>query len=78
MINKKKPARTCMACQAQKEKQDLLRIVKSKDGLVEIDLTRQEKWQRSIYLQVSRMFRQSNQIKKIRKSFRNRNKTRII
>lgn len=28
-----------MACNSQKEKQDLLRIVKSKEGLVEIDLT---------------------------------------
>ena len=39
MVNKRKPARTCMACNSQKEKQDLLRIVKSKEGLVEIDLT---------------------------------------
>lgn len=39
MVNKKKPARTCMACNCQKEKQDLLRIVKSKDGLVELDLS---------------------------------------
>ena len=44
LINKKKPTRTCMACQTQKEKQDLLRIVKSKDGLLEIDLSRKEKW----------------------------------
>lgn len=28
-----------MACNTQKEKQDLLRIVKSKDGIVEVDLT---------------------------------------
>lgn len=39
MVNKKKPARTCMACNTQKEKQDLLRIVKSKEGFVEIDTT---------------------------------------
>ena len=39
MIKKKKPARTCMACNEQKEKQELLRIVKSKEGIVEIDLT---------------------------------------
>ena len=37
--NKKKPARTCMACNLQKEKQELLRIVKSKEGIVEVDLT---------------------------------------
>ncbi len=39
MKNKKKPTRTCMACNTQREKQDLLRIVKSKEGIVEVDLT---------------------------------------
>ena len=39
MINKKKPARTCMACNEQKEKNELLRIVKSKEGIIEVDLT---------------------------------------
>ena len=36
---KKKPLRTCMACNEQKEKKELLRIVKSKDGIIEPDLT---------------------------------------
>ena len=36
---KKKPLRRCMACNEQKEKKDLLRIVKSKDGMIQIDLT---------------------------------------
>ena len=39
MVEKKKPERTCMACNEQKEKQELLRIVKSKDGIIEVDLT---------------------------------------
>lgn len=39
LTNKKKPSRTCMACNMQREKQDLLRIVKSKEGLVEVDIT---------------------------------------
>lgn len=39
MINKKKPARTCMACNEQKEKNDLIRVVKSKDGIIDVDLT---------------------------------------
>lgn len=39
MVNKKKPARTCMACNEQKEKHELIRIVKSKDGVIEVDLT---------------------------------------
>lgn len=36
---KQKPARRCIACNEQKEKNELLRIVKSKDGIIEIDLT---------------------------------------
>lgn len=39
MQTKKKPLRTCMACNEQKEKKDLLRIVKSKEGIIEVDLT---------------------------------------
>ncbi len=39
MNNKKQPARTCMACNEQKDKKDLLRIVRSKDGIIEVDLT---------------------------------------
>ena len=36
---KKKPTRRCMGCNEAKEKNELLRIVKSKEGIVEIDLT---------------------------------------
>ena len=36
---KKKPLRTCMGCNNPKEKQDLLRIVKSKEGDISVDLT---------------------------------------
>lgn len=39
MINKKKPERTCIACNEQKEKKELLRIVKSKEGVIEVDET---------------------------------------
>ena len=39
MVKKKKPERTCMACNEQKEKQELLRIVKSKEGVIDVDLT---------------------------------------
>ena len=38
-VNKKKPARTCMGCNETKEKSELFRIVKSKEGILEIDLT---------------------------------------
>lgn len=39
MKNTKKPQRTCMACNMQKDKNELLRIVKSKDGVIEVDPT---------------------------------------
>ena len=42
MINKKKPARTCIACNEKKEKRELLRIVKSKDGIIEVDLKKKK------------------------------------
>ena len=37
MVNKKKPERTCIACNEQREKKELLRIVKSKEGVIEVD-----------------------------------------
>lgn len=39
MQAKKKPTRTCMSCNEKKEKQDLLRIVRTVDGNIEPDLT---------------------------------------
>ena len=38
-MQKKKPERTCIVCRTQREKKDLLRIVKSKEGINEVDLT---------------------------------------
>ena len=36
---KKKPARRCIACNEQKEKNELLRIVRTPEQNVEVDLT---------------------------------------
>ena len=38
-MQKKKPERTCIICKTQSEKKELLRIVKSKDGIIEADVT---------------------------------------
>ena len=38
-MNKKVPLRRCIACNNQVEKKELLRIVKPKDSMIEIDLT---------------------------------------
>ncbi len=39
MSIKKQPQRTCIVCRSESAKRELVRIVKSKDGIIEIDLT---------------------------------------
>ncbi|MBO4948399.1 MAG: YlxR family protein [Peptococcaceae bacterium] len=39
MMPKKIPQRTCMACQEKKDKRDLVRIVRSPEGEISVDLT---------------------------------------
>ena len=36
---KKMPQRTCMGCNTKKDKKDIIRIVKNKDGEINIDKT---------------------------------------
>ena len=38
-MNKKKPTRRCMGCNEAREKSELIRIVKPKEGMIEIDLS---------------------------------------
>ena len=38
-MSKKIPQRTCMACQEKKDKRDLVRIVRSPEGEISVDLT---------------------------------------
>ena len=38
-ILKKLPQRTCIGCNTQKDKKDLIRIVKNKDGVISLDKT---------------------------------------
>lgn len=33
------PQRTCMGCNAKKDKKDLIRVVKNKEGIISIDKT---------------------------------------
>ncbi len=39
MVEKRKPLRRCIACNNQKEKQELLRIIRNPQKELEIDLT---------------------------------------
>ena len=36
---KKQPQRTCMGCNEKKDKKELIRIVKNKEGIISIDRT---------------------------------------
>ena len=36
---KKQPQRTCMGCNQKKDKKELIRIVKNKEGIISIDRT---------------------------------------
>ena len=38
-MQKKTPQRTCMGCQAKKDKRELVRIVRSPEGEISVDLT---------------------------------------
>ena len=46
---KKIPQRTCIGCNSKKDKKELIRVVKNKDGEISIDLTG-KKDGRGIYL----------------------------
>ena len=46
---KKIPQRTCIGCNSKKDKKDLIRVVKNKEGEINIDLTG-KKDGRGIYL----------------------------
>ena len=39
MILKKQPQRTCIVCKSENAKKELVRIVKTKDGEISVDLT---------------------------------------
>ena len=39
MVLKKQPQRTCIVCRNETAKRELVRIVKTKDGVIEVDLT---------------------------------------
>lgn len=56
---KKTPQRTCMGCQAKKDKRELVRIVRSPEGEISVDADWQKTGQRGVYLSRYRMLKQS-------------------
>jgi predicted RNA-binding protein YlxR (DUF448 family) len=39
MAGKKEPVRMCIACRRGRKKEELIRVVKSKDGRIEVDIS---------------------------------------
>lgn len=51
MKQKKIPLRKCLGCGCQKPKQELVRVVRSAEGEVSLDLTGKKAGQGSVYMQ---------------------------
>ncbi len=47
---KEQPKRTCMGCNIKKDKKELIRIVKNKNGEISIDKTGKMRWKRSLFM----------------------------
>ena len=54
MQERKKPQRQCIACRACRDKQDLIRVVKTKEGEIMLDRTGRKAWKSNA---LSRSFR---------------------
>lgn len=55
MKTKKIPMRMCLGCGEMKPKRELIRVVKSKEGDISLDLTGKKIRQRRLYMQKRRM-----------------------
>lgn len=62
---KKVPIRRCSGCHQQKFKTDLIRIVKNRDGLVEIDLTGKKNGRGAYICKSSDCFKKMKKAKKL-------------
>lgn len=56
MSNRKVPLRKCVATQEMKSKRELVRIVRSKEGEVSIDLTGKKSGEVLIYQKIKKAF----------------------
>ena len=66
---KKKPQRTCIGCNVQKDKNDFVRIVKSKEGSITIDKTRKVSGRGAYICHNVDCFNKAKKSKKIEKVF---------
>ena len=66
---KKKPQRTCIGCNVQKDKNDFVRIVKSKEGNITIDKTGKASGRGAYICHYVDCFNKAKKSKKIEKVF---------
>ena len=66
---KKKPKRTCIGCNVQKDKNDFVRIVKSKEGNITIDKTGKASGRGAYICNNVDCFNKAKKSKKIEKVF---------
>ena len=66
---KKKPQRTCIGCNVQKDKNDFVRIVKSKEGNITIDKTGKASGRGAYICHNVDCFNKAKKSKKIEKVF---------
>lgn len=66
---KKKPQRTCIGCNVQKDKNDFVRIVKSKEGNITIDNTGKASGRGAYICNNVDCFNKAKKSKKIEKVF---------
>ena len=66
---KKKPQRTCIGCNVQKDKNDFVRIVKSKEGNITIDNTGKASGRGAYICHNVYCFNKAKKSKKIEKVF---------
>ncbi|MBP3597164.1 MAG: YlxR family protein [Clostridia bacterium] len=68
-MQKKQPARRCIACNEQKDKKELLRIVRTPEGNVEIDLTGKKNGRGAYICKSEECLKKVMKSKKLERSF---------
>lgn len=66
---KKLPQRTCMGCNTQKDKKDLIRIVKNKEGEISLDKTGKAQGRGAYICDNSECLEKMIKIKRLEKTF---------
>lgn len=64
MKSRRVPMRMCLGCNEMKPKKELIRVVKSKEGDISLDLT-ERRPKRSLYMQKHRVLQKSEECSQV-------------